>query len=303
MEHFGKIVAGLILFIVTSVVAYLFKMRQLYVATPKLYKSTAISKDGSLCEIIIYNRGNQAEEDITASLDPDLNAELLASNSSDLTLEKSHIKINRLHKGQEASAILLIENGILDPSKVISISSKGTQGKTYQKIEEVPPNFALTFLLLAVIFGAIPGVIYGFKAYESLSNAYAEHQLKSIHELGWSNLGNYYDSELKESYSNQEFPVRLVENNQKPNKNDTLTFELYNKTAVPMEVVADKKFRAKGDLSYFTTVTVPPMSKDTLTIKQPTDSQKNPEPKYEFSLQHGDEFIYGMTYIYNPYER
>ena len=303
MEHFEKIFAGLILFIVTSVVAYLFKMRQLYAATPKLYKSTPISKDGSLCEIIIYNRGNQAEEDITASLDPDLKAELLASSSSDLTLEKSHIKLNRLHKGQEASAILLIENGVLDPSKVISISSKGTKGKTYKKIEEVPPNFALTFLFFAFILGAIPGAFYGFKAYESLSKAYAEHKLKSIHEVGWSNLEKYYDSELKESYSNQEFPVRLVENKQNPNRTDQLIFELYNKTAIPMEVVADKKSRAKGDLSYFTSVTVPPMSKETLTINQPTDSEKNPEPEYEFSLKHGDEFIYGITYIYNPYER
>lgn len=303
MEHFEKIVAGLILFIVTSIVAYLFKMRQLYAATPKLYKSTPISKDGSLCEIIIYNRGNQAEEDITASLDPDLKVELLASNSSDLTVEKTHIKINRLHKGQEASAILLIENGILDPSKVISISSKGTQGKTYKKIEDVPPNFALTFLFVAFILGVVPGLFYGFKAYESLSKAYTEHKLKSIHELGWSNLERYYDSELKESYSNQEFPVRLVESKKQPSKTDALIFELYNKTAIPMEVVADKKTRAKGDLSYFTSVTVPSMSKETLTIKQPTDSEKNPEPEYEFSFKHGDEFIYGITYIYNPYER
>jgi hypothetical protein len=303
MEHFEKIFVGLILFIVTSVVAYLFKMRQLYAATPKLYKSTPISKSGSLCEIIIYNRGNQAEEDITASLDPDLKAELLASNYSELTLEKSHIKLNRLHKGQEASAILLIENGVLDPSKVISLSSKGTKGNIYKKIEEVPPNFALTFLVIVFLIGIMPSVIYGFKAYESLSKTYTEHKLKYIHNLGWSHLEKYYKSELKESYSNKEFPIRLVENEQNPSKSNELTFELYNKTAIPIEVVSDKKSRAKGDLSYYKSVTVPPMSKDKLTIKQPKDSEKNPEAEYEFSIKHGDEFIYGITYIYSSYER
>lgn len=299
MEHLEKIIIGLILFIVTSVVAYLFKMRQLYVATPKLYKSTPISKDGSLCEVIIYNRGNQVEEDIIASLDPDLKVELLASSASSLTMEQSHIKINRLHKGQEASAILLIENGPFDTTKIISVSSKGTQGKSYKKIEDVPPNYALTFLVISLILGFFPGVIYSYKAYESFTEMYAEHKLKHIYNLGWSNLNEYLDSSLKESYSDQEFPIRLVEKKQQLKETGELIFEVYNKTAAPMEVIADKKKRMKDDLSYFNSMVLPPMSKTKFTINKSPNYKSNPNQEYEFSFKHGDEFIYGITYTTN----
>ena len=51
MDNVEKIAIGLVLFIVTSVVAYLFRMRQLYVATPKLFRHAPISQGGSLCEV------------------------------------------------------------------------------------------------------------------------------------------------------------------------------------------------------------------------------------------------------------
>jgi len=300
MEHFEKVVVGLILFIVTSVLAYLFKMRQLYAATPKLYRSTPLSNNGSLCELIVYNKGNQVEEDISVSLDPDLKAELLASNSPELTLENSYIKIERLHKGQEISAILLIENGIFDSSKITSISSKSTLGKVFKKTEEVPPNFAMSFLLIACLLGLTPGFIYGMKTYESLSRMYNENQLSAVYGLGWKNLERYYESDLRKSYSNQEFPVRLIGSSLGKEEAKLLNFEVYNKGSIPLRVTVDKKIRNKSDLSYFTNITVAPMSKKEFTIKAPDPTENSARLEYDFSLSYGDEFIYGITYPYIP---
>ena len=46
MEHLEKVVIGLILFALTSVMAYLFRMRQLYVAAPKLYRHAPMNRPG-----------------------------------------------------------------------------------------------------------------------------------------------------------------------------------------------------------------------------------------------------------------
>jgi len=76
VENFDKVIIGLVLFAITSIVAYLFKMRQLYVSVPKLFRHASISKDGSLCELIIYNKGNQVEENIQVDFNPKLKGEL-----------------------------------------------------------------------------------------------------------------------------------------------------------------------------------------------------------------------------------
>lgn len=298
MEHIEKIIIGIFLFVVTSVLAYLFKMRQLYAATPKLYKSTQISKDGSLCELIIYNKGNQTEEDISASLDPDLKAELLASSSSELTFESSQVKISRLHKGQEVSAVLLIENGVLDSSKVTSLTSKGTIGHVFKKTEEVPPNFALAFVLIMLFVCLVPGFWYGAKLYERLSDAYYEYKLSSVYELGWSDLQRYQGSDLQKSYSDQEFPVRFLQEAQS-DEAASLPFEIYNKTAVPLQVTIDKATRAKSDLRYFESMVIPPMSKKRFYAKAPASDDDYPDRVYEFSIHYGSEFIYGLTYTYS----
>jgi len=116
MDTVEKIAVGIVLFVVTSVIAYLFRMRQLYVATPKLFRHAPVSAGGSLCEVIVYNRGNQTEEEVSVSVDPDLKAELLASNSADVSFEGARLRVSRLHRRCEVSAVLLVENGLLDAS-------------------------------------------------------------------------------------------------------------------------------------------------------------------------------------------
>lgn len=296
MEHIEKIVIGLILFVVTSVVAYLFRMRQLYAAAPKLYRHAPISQAGSLCELIVYNKGNQAEESILVALDPDLKIELLASSSSDISLEAATLKVDRLHKGCEASAMLLVENGLLDHTKILSVSSKAKNGTICKKVSDVPPNLALTFLFFAFLIGILPAMIYGFKAYESINVSYVEYRLRVSYKAGWSNLSNYYASDLRMSYSDQEFPIRLTNRQADSNKKISLTFEVYNKTALPMKVYVDLQGKPEIESSYFASAEVAPMSKGTFTAREPEPSNDVPHPKLEVSISSGNEFVNGLLF-------
>lgn len=297
MDNIEKIVVGLVLFVVTSVVAYLFRMRQLYVVTPKLFRHAPISQSGSLCELIVYNKGNQVEEDIQVSLDPDIKAELLASSATGIKLTGSMLDIERLHKGSEASMMLLVENGVLDSSKIMSISSKGTKGRVCKKVNDIPPNFAWYFLSLTLAIGIFPGLYYGSKAYSALNAAYVEYKLQLPYKSGWANLSTYYSSDLRQSYSNQEFPVRFVGRQIDKAKNVTLTFDVFNKTAIPLTIYVNKNGERKSLSSpYFSSEDILPMSQKSLTVRPPDPTAESPQPDIEFSFKSGGEFLYGITF-------
>lgn len=300
MENFEKVVIGLVLFAVTSIIAYLFRMRQLYVVVPKLFRHAQISREGSLCELLVYNKGNQAEEEIQVSLDPELKGELLASSSNDITLDGSTLKIERLHKGTEASAVLLIENGLLDATKIISASSKGAKGRVLKKVSELPPNFAKAFLLLLAYLVFFPALYYGGKAYQQLKSDYVESQLAACYKLGWKDLGRYYDSDLRQSYSNQEFPIRFIRNVVGKDKSAVLEFELYNKTALPIKVSVNRNHAAPGDISHFASTEVQAMTKALFSVPKPAVTGESDLPELSFNITFGDEFVHSLIYAIGP---
>jgi hypothetical protein len=204
--------------------------------------------------------------------------------------------IERLHKGCEASAMLLVENGLLDSTKIMSVSSKGTKGRVCKRVTDVPPNFAKYFLFLVLSLSILPGMIYGSRAYQALNNAYVKHQLQSSYKQGWTNLSNYYASDLRRSYSNQEFPVRFVRWQTHEKKKMTFTFEVYNKTAVPMTVYSKGKGEEKDDSLRMASVDLPPMSQKHLTVRAPAPSADSARPEIDFSFKVGEEFLYGITF-------
>lgn len=293
MENFEKLVLALAIFVITSVIAYLFRMRQLYVVAPKLYRHAAISKDGSLCEIIVYNKGNQAEENIQVEIDPDLKCELLASSSSSIELSGSTIKIDRLHKGEEGSAILLIEKGLLDFAKITSVSSKGTKGTVCKKITDVPPNYAILAIVYALALSILPAMIYGGKGYTKLKELYTEHQLESLYEHGWSNLEqSYASSDLRKSYSDQEFPAKYIDYKFDGNELK-LRYEIYNKTSLAMEVYVRKDSPNKTEASpYFSSVEVPAMSKKEFAFVAPKPINGSSNVEMMFTFKVGEEYVH-----------
>lgn len=298
MENFEKIAIGLFVFIITSTLAYLFKMRQLYATAPKLYKNPSISKDGSLCEIIISNKGNQPEEDIKLAFDPSLKIELLAASYTGITTEAATIKVDRLHKNTDASAIVLIEGGDFDHSKIASISSKATSGKICSTPSNVPPNYAQLLLSALLILSIFPLGIYAPKAIRAYNEYTINRDLSSIINLGWSDLDYYHSSDLIKSYSGLEFPLRLISLETLPSKQGKFIFEIYNKTALPLSISIDTRDIKSKELNdifdYWENITTPPMSKKEFTIKTPAnrDISKDGLP---FVLKSGKDIYINAT--------
>ncbi|MDA3807442.1 MAG: hypothetical protein PF440_05930 [Thiomicrorhabdus sp.] len=276
-----KILIGITLFVVTSVIAYLFRMRQLYVVAPKLYRHASISEQGVLCELIVFNKGNQVEENIKVELDPDLNVELLAANSDDILLKNSTLNIERLHKGKDLSVMLLIENGRFDSTKIVSITSKLTDGKVLKKEDELPPNFAKAFIAAVLFIGFFPAVTYSSAAYEKLNEIYVKSQLESLYKKGWSNLENYYYSDIKVSYSNTEFPISF-KNSQ--TEKDCYQFRVYNKTALPMTVTSSGIF--------YESISLKPLTKGVIKVQL----HKSEKLSFKFSIKVAEEFIHSINY-------
>jgi len=300
---FTKIIAGLIVFILTTLIAYLFRKRQLYVVIPKFYRSSTLAEEGTVSEISIYNRGNKVEEDIVLEIEQDIKCELLAANSSEITLINNKINIPRLHSKDEVSLILLVEEGSLTDEKLLSISSKECKGKVFKKIEEVPPSSSYIAKMLIVIaliisFFTILPTIFNYS-----ENKWVTYNYSEIKKQGWSNITDYLLSDLQESYSNQEFPFRLVKTNIEGNL-VRLTYEVINKSALPIDVTIQEDHPSKEKYiwyNYFESKTIKSYSKNTITVEALRNEKS--EIFMNFSIKFGEDFIVGILHKINikPY--
>jgi len=264
-----KILIGLAVFAVTSIVAYLFRMRQLYTVVPKLYKTSFLSEKGSVSELIIFNRGNKTEENVTLEFDENIKCELLGANISNVKISDSLVEIDRLHAKSEASLILLVENGILSKDTINSLSSKECKGKAYKTVDEMPINSSyvammiIGFVVIACLFN------WGPEAYNTLNNKWVSYRYTYISQQGWKNIDDYLSSDLRDSYSNQEFPFRFISyttNDKK--KTITIKYEAINKTAIPVDfrIQTEKEVTDENtsDITkWYSSKEISPLSKDT----------------------------------------
>lgn len=301
MDNIKEIVIGLIVFLLTSLLAYLFRMRQLYLSSPKLYKKSSLSSSGGLCEVKIFNRGNHSEEEISVSFDPGLSVELLATDCGELSVKDNKISISRLHKLKDASAVLLVEGGEFETNKIISFSSKATDGKILKPDKDVPFNYAIGFTSIVLMIFLLPALWYSFGLVRDARTWYAKHQLQEVIQKGWTEIGNYYNSDIRDSYSDFEFPISIKEAKALERGAYSIAVELYNKTAAPLDFTIDSGSSISGkefDGRYYTAVTVAPMSKSTGTFLIPAkDSSPYRNVDFTITCDKGYQCLaYGLTY-------
>ncbi|WP_286831799.1 MULTISPECIES: hypothetical protein [Acinetobacter] len=295
-----KILITVISSLVMIFLTYIFKRRQLYIATENLYRTSEISNKGILCEISIFNRGRQIEEDIKVSLDNSLKYELLAFNDSNMSLDENIIKIDRLHKKSKVSVLLLVENGDFSYKQILQVDSKTEKGRIIEKVEDVPPNLfdliVVLFLLVPFIgAGAWAGYLYNDtktkdnvdkdilldKKMNFIKNGeyYVSNENLKLKKIGWINLIDYEDSNLSKSYLGTEFPIRFYEKKVLEDGKVIFAFEIINKTALSFSVyvdIANKSFiqETENTIQYFSSVdNVPALSKR-LIITKPIDVKK-----------------------------
>lgn len=88
-----EISVGTVIVLVSSLIAWLYHIRQLYATAPVLFQNASEGKDDAIYQIIVSNRGNQVEENVRVELDPSVSAEIVAANLSGVVLENSVIWI------------------------------------------------------------------------------------------------------------------------------------------------------------------------------------------------------------------
>lgn len=301
MDLLSKIIIGIVLFIVTSVIAYLFKIRQLYSTSLHLYSTSVLADKGSISELHIYNKGRKVEEDIKLELNPKLKCSLLASNVSDLQItDNNTILLNRLHPKTKASVLLLIDEGEFNPFDMISLSSKECVGKVLPSIMNIPANYGSTAIVVALIFLGFPALMYfGPTAISNTYHIYTDYKYSEIVNKGWENIGGYLSSDLSDSYSKQEFPIRLLSKTNN-DKSINLSFEIINKSAIPLKInmfdglMQEEKSNYHTNFDFYKTTEIKPMSSQKITFK--LSKKKNPYIK--FSFESGSESIYGIKHTF-----
>lgn len=291
-----KVLAGTILFILTSLVAYAFKVRQLYAVVPKLHKKSFLSDGSSVAELVIYNKGTKVEEDIALEIRQELKCEILASNSSNASIKDNVVQIDRIHSHSEISLILLVEGEALSYEDLVSVSSKEIKGKFIKKIDEIPPSASKSAISISLVVFLVSLLYWGGGVYTYLESKYVEHTYSNIFKEGWEGLSDYLISDLSESYSDQEFPIRFLGVNV-DDKKIFINYEVINKSSIPIEVnIRDsKKFEYEVDNSLpFKSIEVGPLEKKSLAIEYPNNNQENLE--LASSIDFGDEYIYGLVH-------
>jgi len=304
VDNIEKIVIGIVLFALTSALGFLFKMRQLYVVVPKLYRHSGLAVNGSLCEIIIYNRGKQVEEDIQVVLDPDLKCELVATSIPGIGLSNSSIELGRLHKSSNVSILILVENGIFDISKILSISSKACSGRKVNRVFDVPSNWANLFMMYLASAAVLFVGFYGPPFYEKLDRKWSQSRLSTAANDGWNGLENFYHSSMRESYSLNEFPVRYISRLTDKGR-IVVTYEVYNKTSLPLTVYAnaevdevdssDKNYKDKI-YPFFSSVEVPPMEKKKFEAFAKMEFGSTEPLPITFLFKNGEESFYKIQH-------
>lgn len=326
-----KILVGVVSSLIMLFLTYIFKRRQLYVVTENLYRTSEISNKGILCEISIFNRGRLIEEDIKVSLDNSLKYELVAFNDSSMSLDNNIIKVNRLHKKSKISVLLLVENGDFSHKQILQVDSKTEKGKIIEKTENIPPNIfdlLLGFLVFIPMFLIAIYLGYKYKEIEIIDNKidlveyqtrqiekitdfqenhtyYVPEKYEALKKIGWVNLVMYENSLLSKNYFGSDFPIRFMKKKLIRNNEFKYTFEVFNKTTLPMTVTVDnanKSFiqETEDNLKYVSLVkNIPPLSKakiETQIINPKIVPELNFTVKIEGTSYDENDFVYGMIY-------
>lgn len=312
MEMLENIAVGVTIVLVSTLIAWLYHIRQLYATAPALFQKASVHKGEPVYQLVVSNRGNQVEENVEVELDPAVKAEVVATNMPGVTLDGSVIRVERIHRKQEVTLLLRIEGKDFDSSKILSVSSDETNGKICRTPGNIPFNYGMTALFVALLISIFPMAYYAWQLVGYVEEKVDEENLEPVNRAGWSHLEAYRESDLRKSYSDNEFPVRLVAVKRKTDyeaaslpqglENDRarldgekgvlLNYEINNKTATDLGVLAFGKGN-KGSVPCYAHVA--PLSQETLVI--PVNVMPDSKNiKVEFLFRMNEERIGGIEH-------
>jgi hypothetical protein len=302
-----KLIIGLAVTTVGTLLVYAFRVKQLYVVIPRLFSVSILTTNGKVAEVRTYNKGRSTEEDVLIALDPSLKYEIVASSDSTCVLESSAIKIPRIPPGDDFSVLLLVEGGDFSRERLSTISSKSTKGKLLNGIENVPPNAGTALLVVFAFLVLMAAPVAGIHYYDEWQKAAAEDmtaarlaRLDYLRKEGWNNLDRYSESAFREHYPDGEFPIHQTKAERKGDVVE-IQFRIVNKSAAALRLSALSEWPYKADdpkswedRNIFVHK-VEPQSANNLTIKLYFPKTKKGEASIEFQLSIGRDSLLTMT--------
>lgn len=307
MDVLENIIVASLAIVMTSLIAVLYHIRQLYASAPVMFQKKAEGGYDSIFQIVVTNRGNQVEEHIEVELDPSISFDIVAASTPDVTKDGSTIRIERIHRRNEVLVLISLDDIHFGSSRILSVSSDKVSGRVRKTPKDIPFNYGMTSLGILLLLSAFPVGYYFYQVAGYVENKVDEEKLMPVTKEGWSNLDEYQESDLRKSYSNQEFPVRLTAIKKKQdydaasipdslrgqwdaidNEKDTLlNYEINNKTAGNLGIMA---YRKNGNRALPYIAEVEPLSKGTLVVPvSGQDGAKNIQVEFLFRLN--DEWL------------
>jgi hypothetical protein len=213
----------------------LFKRRRIFLVSPRLLAHSALSRTGHVLEITVLNRGIASEEEISVSLNPRCEYELLAASTPDVSVDAGNLTIPRLVPEDEFTVILQAE-GPNDPEqRILQATSKSSKVRVVDRYENVGPTTcelgvmsAFGVLVLAVLFFVGRDVILPYSEPEEQVASYSrpetptpdptiEARIDSYRALGWTVDEDWITSPLSTRYKSGSLPVRVLPSSRRGN--------------------------------------------------------------------------------------
>lgn len=308
MDLLEKILIGIVGALLTALVIYSFKLRQLYLLVPKLFGYSALTEKGKLLELRAFNKGRAMEEEVHIDMPPALTYELVAADHPDVKLQKNKLLLARIAPRSEISMILLAEGNLEAESFSPTLSSKTTKGKLVKKLEEVPPNAGAVVLSIVSFVAVMALMFYLPQRWIEYQTQQKENEKREVlkkyaflEAAGWRGLEPYVGSQLRQSYSSLEFPVIFQSATRKGDQLE-MQFAVTNKTAALLKVTAYADAEPKrqtatvfGRNSVFD-APVNPMQSLSIVIAMNTIGNDPENLFVRFSFEYAEERLWGVRF-------
>lgn len=312
MDVLENIIVASLAIVMTSLIAVLYHIRQLYATAPVLFQKKAEGGYDSVFQIVVTNRGNQVEENIEVELDPSLEFEIVAASVPDVAKDSSTIRIERIHRKNEVIVLISIDDIHFSSSRILSVSSNNVSGRVCKTPRDIPFNYGMTSLAILLLLSAFPVGYYLYQVVGYVDDKVDEEKLAPVTKEGWSHLNEYRESDLRKSYSDQEFPARLSAIKKKQDydaasippalkdewshfdneKDAFFNYEINNKTAANLGVMAYRRNGSRS-LPYF--AEVKPLSKGAIIIPV-TGLNDSRHAQIEFLFRLNNEWLEGIVH-------
>jgi hypothetical protein len=234
---------------------------------------------------------------------PNLTYELLASDHTDVKLEKNKVILSRMSPMSDISLILLAEGSIDGDTFIPSITSKTSKGKVLKNSQNIPPNYGSFLISVCIGILLVTLMLIGPKKYSEYKQQVVLKNYSYLTDDGWTGFEIFLHTDYAQSYSKKEFPLAFTGVKKVGENTYELNFIATNKTTLPLTI--DTLFDNEDQFFFSTlkgiknasTVTVNPLNSSPVVISFKLDKNRKLSDVYiNFVLRFGDYGILGVVF-------